>query len=49
MGPNCKGESSLSLAYRLPQGLRAVEAGSMDFIKAKNHDQEGGRPWLSSH
>lgn len=49
MGANCKGESSLSLAYRLPQGLRAVEAGSMDFIKATNHDQEGNRLWLSSH
>jgi hypothetical protein len=49
MGANCKGESSLSLAYRLPQGLRAVEAGSADFVQAKNHDQEGSRPWLSSH
>jgi hypothetical protein len=49
MRMNYKGEPSLSLTYRLPQGLRALEAGSADFIQAENHDQEGRRAWLSSH
>jgi len=35
MGAKCKGESSLSLTYRLPQGLRAVKAGSADLFKRK--------------